>query len=88
MAEEEYEGEEEEEDQRRRGRGRGGLWTRRVRGRQGAGRGGEDFNQGSYEARPTRCRAAATHQEADWALVELRARLGFFFSVSDRSMQV
>jgi hypothetical protein len=75
------EGEEEEEDQRRRGRGRGGLWTRRVRGRQGGGRGGEDFNQGSYEARPTRCRAAATHQEADWALVELRARLGFFSSL-------
>ena len=75
VEEEEYEGEEEEEDQRRRGRGRGGLWTRRVRGRQG---GEEDFNQGSYESRPTRCRAAATHQEADWALVELRARLGFF----------
>ena len=63
--EEEYEGEEEEEDQRTRGRGGGGLWTRRVRGRQGGGRGGEDFNQGSYEARPTRCRAAASLRPID-----------------------
>ena len=32
---------------------------------QGAGRGGEDFNQGSYEARPTRCRVAASLRPID-----------------------
>jgi hypothetical protein len=64
--EEEYEGEEDEEDQETRTRTRRTrLWTRRVRGRQGGGRGGEDFNQGSYEARPTRCRVAASLRPID-----------------------